>query len=608
MSAPRRVPTRFDRRLRNACELSEAWSPNDPHVLRDYSFIADGRRGALIGPDGNCAWLCFPSWDDPAVFAGLLGSGGTYAVLPEGRWVWGGYYEDGSLIWNSRWVGEDWIVESRDALAYPGEPDRAVLLRRITSMAGRSRLTILLEPSVDYGRRFLSGWKCPDGVWEAKEAGLTARWFGARDANLERGPSGRSRLALHLDLRKGDHRDLVLELSSDGVPLPSKIDAEHYWQSTEAAWHEAVPACSGVVAARDVRRSVAVLRGMTGPEGGTVAAATTSLPERAEQGRNYDYRYVWVRDTCYIGHAGARLVGGEQILDDSVRWITTRLLADGNRLMPAYTVRGDPIPDESALGLPGYPGGNDVVGNGVREQFQLDGFGEALLLLAAASSQGRLDVQGWRAAEAAARAIEQRWREPDCGVWELDLHNWTHSRLICAAGLRAICDEADAPSGWTARYRPLGDRIIADTAAASLHSTGRWQRAPDDDRVDASLLLAEIRGAVAAEDPRSVATRRAVVEELSQDDCIYRFRHQGLGLEEAEGAFLVCNFWMSLACFGSGDTLEGVRWFERARTSAGSPGLLSEELDVQQRQLRGNLPQAFVHGLLVEAAAAQGPR
>jgi GH15 family glucan-1,4-alpha-glucosidase len=120
--------------------------------------------------------------------------------------------------------------------------------------------------------------------------------------------------------------------------------------------------------------------------------------------------------------------------------------------------------------------------------------------------------------------------------------------------------------------------------------------------------LAEIRGAVAPEDPRSVATRQAVVEELSQDDCIYRFRHQGLSLEEAEGAFLVCNFWMSLACFGSGDTLEGVRWFERARTSAGSPGLLSEELDVQQRQLRGNLPQAFVHGLLVEAAAAQGQR
>ncbi len=587
--------------------MSEDWSPIDPRVLRDYSFIADGHRGALIGPDGNCAWLCFPSWDAPAVFAGLFGSGGTYSVVPQGRWVWGGYYDDGSLIWNSRWVGEDYIIESRDALAYPGEPHRAVFMRRLTSIAGRSRLTVVLEPAVDYGRRVLSGWKCPDGVWEAKEAGLKARWFGAGDAEVERGPSGRSRLTLNLDLRQGDHRDLVLELSSDGEALPSHIDAEHCWQSTEAAWHDAVPACSGMASARDVRRSVAVLRGMTGPEGGTVAAATTSLPERAEGRANYDYRYVWVRDTCYIGHAGARLSGGEQILDDSVRWLTTRLLADREHLMPAYTTRGDPVPNESALGLPGYPGGGDVVGNGVREQFQLDGFGEALLLLAAASGRGRLDADGWRAAEAAASAIEQRWREPDCGVWELDLHSWTHSRLICAAGLRAIC-EADAPSGWTARYLALGDKIVADTAATSVHPTGRWQRAPDDDRVDASLLLAEIRGAVPAEDPRSVATRRAVVEELSQDDYIYRFRHQGLTLEEAEGAFLVCNFWMALACFGSGETLEGVRWFERARTSAGTPGLLSEELDVQQRQLRGNLPQAFVHGLLVEAAAAQGPR
>ena len=116
------------------------------------------------------------------------------------------------------------------------------------SMAGLA----VLDPM----RRMAASTSAVDaGAWAA---------FGAlsdvyKRQNLERGPSGRSRLALHLDLRKGDHRDLVLELSSDGVALPSKIDAEHYWQSTEAAWHEAVPSCSGVVASRDVRRSVAVL-------------------------------------------------------------------------------------------------------------------------------------------------------------------------------------------------------------------------------------------------------------------------------------------------------------------------------------------------------------
>ena len=77
-----------------------------PHVLREYSLIADGERGALIGPDGAISWLCAPRWDSPAVFSGLFGGRGTYAVTPADPWyVWGGYYETGTLIWRSRWVG-----------------------------------------------------------------------------------------------------------------------------------------------------------------------------------------------------------------------------------------------------------------------------------------------------------------------------------------------------------------------------------------------------------------------------------------------------------------------------------------------------------------------
>jgi hypothetical protein len=108
------------------------------------------------------------------------------------------------------------------------------------------------------------------------------------------------------------------------------------------------------------------------------------------------------------------------VLDDAVRFVAGRLLADGPELMPAYTVTGDPVPVEDRLGLPGYPGGVDVVGNRVRDQFQLDAFGEALLLLAAAAAHDRLDGEDWRAAEAAIDAIERRHEEPDAGIWELE--------------------------------------------------------------------------------------------------------------------------------------------------------------------------------------------
>ncbi|MGD0442245.1 MAG: glycoside hydrolase family 15 protein [Acidimicrobiales bacterium] len=578
------------------------------HVLRDYALLADGHRGVLVGPQGDCTWLCFPGWSDPAVFAALVGSGGHYLIQPKGRWVWGGYYEDGTLIWTSRWVTEDGIFESREALCYPATRDRAVLLRRVRALDTPGELLVALDPRSDYGRQSIGTWRRRGDCWEVRGDAMVARWWGGGDA-VTRQVDHHQRLELELELKSGGEHDFVLELmTTDGDTRSVELEApdpEICWRLTEEAWRTEVPRCEAIVAAQDVRRSYAVLRGMTGPEGGTVAAATTSLPERARGNRNYDYRYVWVRDTCYVGRAGAAIPGGEAMLDDAVRWVTSRLLADGDRLAPAYLPDGSPVPRVEVLDdLPGYPGGTDVIGNHIGDQFQLDAFGEALLLFALAASRGRLDANGWQAAEIAAAAIEGRWTEPDSGIWELEPKMWTHSRLICVAGLRALCEAGTTPE-QTVRYLGLADTIMARVANDSVHPSGRWQRADDDPRVDASLLLAQIRGAVPDSDPRSEATRRAVADELSDDGYVYRYGHPGLPLGEAEGAFLICNFWLALASIQTGETTEGLRWFERARAASGSPGLFAEEYDVVQHQLRGNLPQAFVHGLLIECAAAQ---
>jgi GH15 family glucan-1,4-alpha-glucosidase len=138
-----------------------------------------------------------------------------------------------------------------------------------------------------------------------------------------------------------------------------------------------------------------------------------------------------------------------------------------------------------------------------------------------------------------------------------------------------------------------------------LHPTGRWQRSPHDDRLDAALLLPAIRGAIPADDPRTHATLRAFGQELTDDGYAYRYRPDERPLGEAEGAFLLCGFIMSLALGQQGDAVGAARWFERNRSACGPPGLLSEEFDVAQRQLRGNLPQAFVHALLLECALEQ---
>jgi GH15 family glucan-1,4-alpha-glucosidase len=96
---------------------------------------------------------------------------------------------------------------------------------------------------------------------------------------------------------------------------------------------------------------------------------------------------------------------------------------------------------------------------------------------------------------------------------------------------------------------------------------------------------------------------RAVAAELSEDGYVYRFRHDARPLHEAEGAFLLCSFWMAQAARRCGDEVAAAHWFERGRSACGLAGLYTEEYDVYERQLRGNVPQAFVHAGMLEAAA-----
>jgi hypothetical protein len=577
-------------------------SPPPPHVLREYALIADGERGGVIGPRGDLSWLCFPRWDEDAVFAALLGGGGSYTIHPAGRFVWGGAYEPGGLVWRSRWVTGNAIVECREALALPARPDRAVVLRRVIAVAGTAQVEVALDLRARFGTVAPAGIRRDDdGVWRGRAGDVAFAWAGAGAARVD---AATGALVLAPVLAEGTVRDFVLVLG-DRDPGRSE-DADALWDATEAAWAERVPSrirCAS--GARDARHACAVLSGLTSASGGMVAAATTSLPERARAGRNYDYRYAWIRDQCYAGLAAAR-AGVTSVLDDAVRFVGARVREHGPDMRPAYTVTGGELSGERRLPLPGYPGGDAIAGNHVNAQFQLDAFGEALLLFAAASRADRLDADGWRAADAAVAAIEARRNEPDAGIWELDDACWTHSRLACVAGLRAIAAARGRRDECDARRVALAERMLADTDARCRHPTGRWQRAADDSRVDAALLLAAIRGAVPAHDPRSVATLRAVQEDLCEDGYAYRFRADPRPLGEAEGAFLLCGFLMALALGQRGDEVGAARWFERNRAACGPPGLLSEEYDVRQRQLRGNLPQAFVHALLLECAAAQG--
>ncbi|MBO8192486.1 glycoside hydrolase family 15 protein [Streptomyces oryzae] len=580
-----------------------------PWALRDYAFLGDGERGALISPRGELVWLCAPHWDSDAVFSQLIGGPGQYTVRPADNWqVSGGFYENGTLVRVSRWVTSQAVFVTREALALPTDPERLVLLRQVSVESGPSSgagVRLVLDPRPGFGQAEPGGWQRSEErfgpadtapVWTTSGGGLRLRWTGAPEAR----PDADGALRGTFTLREGERRDLVLEISTERAVGAGSLEPHGLWEETLRRWRQMVPDCDGLLAPRDARKAYAVLHGLTSSAGGMVAAATTSLPEHAGEGRNYDYRYAWLRDQSYAGIAVAAH-GPHPLLDSAVDFVTARVLADGEALRPAYTVTGEAVPAERSLGLSGYPGGSDRVGNQAGRQFQLDTFGEVLQLYAAAARHGHLENRDVRrAAEVAVTAVEHNWQRPEAGLWELEERWWTHSRLSVVTGLRALA--AQLPERAAARPRALAEEVLAATRARCLRPDGVWGRAADDPKVDAASLLPLARGCLAEDDPSAARTVAAVQQELAEDGYVYRFRHDGRPLAAAEGAFLLCGFMMALVTDRLGDRPAAYRWFERNRAAYGPPALYAEEFDVEQRQLRGNLPQAFVHALLLESA------
>ncbi|GAA1846862.1 glycoside hydrolase family 15 protein [Brevibacterium marinum] len=571
-----------------------------PQVLREHALIADGERGGVIGPHGNILWMCVPRWHDEPVFATLIGGRGEYTVTPSDSWnVWGGSYRPGSLVWCQKWVTTESVIVCEDSLSYPTDVDTAVILRRIRAVSGTARVSVVLQPSSGFSGNVVSEATVDDGIWTGQVDDVRMRWQGAPDAEVAED----GRLQVEFELDEGEEHVLALELARSRLP-ESPIDAAEELERTYRTWQRTVAEVERPGRSEDILHSYAVLAGLTSQDNGMVAATTMSLPERPKAHRDYDYRYSGIRDQCYAGQGVARL-GPNPLLDSALTFVADRINADGDDLKPAYRVDGGPVPDERSVGLSGYPGGSNVAGNWVRDQFQLDTIGEALNLFAKAAELNLMNADRWEAVTTCVSIIADRWQRPDAGVWELEDDVWTHSRLACVAGLRSIAGHTS--TGEAAGWEGLADRILAEITATSIDAHGAWRQRPNHAGTDAAMLLPLVRGALPRSDPRVLATLDAVRRDLNRDGHIYRFKHGGRSLGDAEGSFTVCGFMTALAVADQGDLPSAIHFYERARSAATSSGLFTEEFDVRSRQLRGNLPQAFVHALFIETAMRLSP-
>ena len=586
-------------------------------AIDGYAFIADCHSAALVSSAGSIDWCCMPRYDSASSFGRLIGwdQGGHCSVEaaeadrpPTRRYI------DDSLVLETTFRaggGEARVIDCFTMREGGARDPHRQLLRTFEGARGTVRFRVALVPRFDYGE--VRPWirREGPGLYTAigGNDGLVI-WTDAR--SLE--PGADHDLSLDLTVAAGERVRLSIayvtpdELEWSRPDPLTAADVDERLEYTLRWWRDWAQRADGGSPA--TIRSAAVLRGLQhGATGAIAAAPTTSLPERIGGGRNWDYRYSWIRDSAF----GARSLAELGFVDEADRFrrFAQRSAAGHvDDLQIFYGIGGERRLDESELDLEGYRGSRPVrVGNGARGQLQLDAYGELVGLAWRWHRRGNSpDDDTWQFVTSVVDAAAERWNEKDSGIWEWrgDPLHFVHSKVMCWSalerGLRLAeeCGRAAPAERWRAARDEVREAIETKGYDAER---GVFVQAFGSDEMDAALLLLPSTGFVRYDDERMVRTVDAVREELGVGGLLRRYRNHD-GLEGEEGVFLACSFWLAECLARQARDEEARATFERAVSTGNDLGLFAEEYDPERGEMIGNFPQALTHLAHVRAALA----
>jgi GH15 family glucan-1,4-alpha-glucosidase len=579
--------------------------------IEDYALLGDLQTAALVGRSGSVDWLTFPRFDSSSCFSALLGS------REHGRWLMaplaGGpatdrRYRRDTLILESEWQVGGGRVRVIDFM--PPRETTPDIVRIVEGLEGTVRMRTELVIRFDYGS--VIPW-----VRRLDQESLLA--LGGPDGLLLRTP-----VDLHPDdkthvaeftVRAGERVPFVLTWFPSHERLPKAVDAEQALADTELYWRDWLGGCTYEGAYTDaVHTSLITLKALTyEPTGGIVAAPTTSLPERVGGGRNWDYRYCWLRDATFTLYAMMN-AGFKKEAAAWRDWLLRAVGGDPANAQIMYGIGGQRrVPEYELDWLPGYAGSKPVrVGNAAAEQFQLDVYGEVMDAL----HQARLhdigpDHHAWSLQQMLLEFLEGAWDRPDEGIWEVrgGRRHFTHSKVLAWVafdrGVQTV--ELLGMQGPVERWRQLceeiHDEVCREGFNVELNSFTQSYGSPE---LDASTLLIPLLGFLPPDDPRVIGTVDAVQRELMRDGFVERYKtseqNEVDGLVGREGVFLPCSFWLVDALLMLERDDEARELFERLLGVSNDLGLLAEEYDPAAKRQLGNFPQAFTHVGLVNSA------
>jgi GH15 family glucan-1,4-alpha-glucosidase len=579
-------------------------------AIEDYALIGDLQTAALVSREGSIDWCCFPRFDSGACFASILGSrdNGRWLLAPatDVRATTRRYRHD-TLVLESVYETDQGSVRAIDFMPPRGyAPD---IVRIVEGLSGSVPMRFELVIRFDHGR--IIPW-----VRRVDDALLA---IAGPDALCLRSPidtHGEDMTTIaEFTVAEGERLAFVLTWFPSHEAMPDPIDAERVLAETEEYW---LDWASTLMSAGDyheeINESLVVLKAMTfAPTGGIVAAPTTSLPEAIGGERNWDYRFCWLRDATLTLLAMLR-AGSRGEAEMWRQWFLRAVAGDPADIQVMYGLAGERRLDELELDwLPGYEGSTPVrIGNAASTQLQLDVYGEILDAIYQLRTKGSPpDANIWSLMLKLLGWLEEGWRQPDTGIWEIrgPLRHFTHSKVMAWVAFdRAVRshDEfgLDGPVG---RWRELREEIAEDVSAKSWSErTQAFAQSYGSDDLDASILLMPHVGFLPATDERFRSTVDAIRRELVVDGLVlrYRTRDDGAvdGLPAGEGVFLPCSFWLADVLAMQGHIDEAREMFERLLDMRNDVGLLSEEYDPRAARMLGNFPQAFTHLAIINTA------
>ncbi len=579
----------------------------------ELGMIGNCQIGCLLDTKARMVWACLPRFDSDPVFCSLLMNdeprpeSGLFEIeLIDFAHAEQRYIRNTAILQTTLHDKHGNAVRITDfaprfemfgRIYHP-----VMLIRSLTPAKGWPRIRVRLRPTGEYGSaaaRVTHGsnhirYLMPGNVLRlTTDVSLTA----VMEENA-------------FVLTEPQH--LILGLDESIPEAVDHISREHFGQ-TRRYWESWVRGLAIPFEWQDavIRAAISLKLCTFQDTGAVIAAMTTSIPEAAHSGRNWDYRFCWLRDSYFVIKA-LNSLGATKTMEAYLRYIVNVAFEEGVELQPVYGITGKAnLAEEIVDSLPGYRGMGPVrVGNQAYQQVQNDVYGSVVLAATQYFFDSRLaepgDTGNFERLEALGQRAAKLYKAPDAGIWEYRgrqrIHTFSSAMCWAACDRLARIAKKLGSDGRARRWRKTADRIHAEICEQAWNNEKQsFTQCFGRPELDASVLMLHSLGFVAGNDPRFVSTLAAVESELRRGDHLLRYEVAD-DFGQPENAFNICTFWYIDALAATGRVEEARRLFEKMLDCRNSLGLLSEDLDPRTGELWGNFPQTYSMVGIINAA------